>query len=293
MSKSLKHKAVHGSLRLFENCLKAISRDFYFKTMNVLVNGLDLVYEAETPKGNIFFHCNSDTVRIRSKHMLIREPDTIEWIGTFAPDDVFWDIGCNIGVFTLYAAVASKARVVAFDPLPFNYAGLVKNLTLNGLHDRVMAFCVAMSDDRQVSRLRIPVQADTPGGAGSLFGQARDNYDREIAEEYNLAALGVSVDSFLAEFDVPFPNHLKIDIDGLIDPVVAGAKNALRDPRLKSAMIELQPTRIPRNKDSYDFVMAEMAAAGFNHVKAAPGTPNMTNDPEQFVTNNFFVRSGS
>ena len=75
--------------------------------------------------------------------------------------------------------------------------------------------------------------------------------------------------------------------------MVAGAKDALRDPRLKSAMIELQPTRIPRSKESYDFVMAEMASAGFTHVKTAPGTPNMTADPEEYVTNNFFVRSGS
>ena len=102
---------------------------------------------------------------------------------------------------------------------------------------------------------------------------------------------GFSIDDFILHFDVPFPNHLKIDIDGIQEKVVLGARNTLRDPRLMTIMIELQPNKSQMNKNANDIILQELENAKLTCVKIAPGTPNMTNDRDQYPTNNFFKRA--
>ena len=50
-------------------------------------------------------------------------------------DDVFWDVGANVGYFTLVAATALNHRggIVAFEPGKNAYARLTENLALNAL----------------------------------------------------------------------------------------------------------------------------------------------------------------
>ena len=110
------HRAFRCLVRGGGRAFKAVSPELYYKTVAGLFDEIDAAYEVRTRKGPLFFHCTSETVRVRARVMLVREPDTLAWIETFLPDQVLWDIGANIGVFTLYAARVASARVVAFDP---------------------------------------------------------------------------------------------------------------------------------------------------------------------------------
>jgi hypothetical protein len=58
-----------------------------------------------------------------------------------------------------------------------------------------------------------------------------------------LGGVGYSIDSFIKEFAAPFPNHIKIDVDGIEDRIIAGATDTLADPRLLSLSIELDSSR--------------------------------------------------
>lgn len=291
MSFSLKHKAFRAGLATVERVTRVFSDDLYYRLAADLVENINLTYPLAVGEDTILFHCDSDTVRIRARRALTKEPDTIAWIDTFQPGEVFWDVGANIGVYALYAATVRSATVAAFDPLPYNYAGLIRNLSLNDLHDRVMAFCVALADQNGVAKLYVSPEANTPGGANCPFGDRMTNYGETVDAVIEPLALGYSIDGFLDAFDVPFPNHIKVDIDGPPDPVIAGATTTLRDNRLKSVMLELQPTRVPRNRESFDFIMETMKAAGFAHRRTAPGVDGIEPDPVRFPTNNFFSRS--
>ena len=56
------------------------------------------------------------------------------------PGGVFFDVGANVGTFSIVAAILfPTARVVAFEPQPSTYANLVANLAANGVADRVTA----------------------------------------------------------------------------------------------------------------------------------------------------------
>ena len=285
MGLSFKHRIFRLVVGGVERVLRALSKDFYFKAVGCLFEALDLTYRIDTKNGPILLHCDSETVHIRARTLLEREPETLAWIETFAPGEVLWDIGANIGVFTLYAARVASAKVVAFDPLPFNHAGLVRNLTLNGLHDRVTALCIALSDKTEIAPLTVPSEADTPGGAGGVFAGATDNYGEAIDAVYELRALGYSIDDLLEKFDVPFPNYLKMDIDGIQERVIAGARGTLRDRRLKSAMLELQPA-----PQQTTLILKEMEDAGFELVETAKAVGGGSADIDTHVTNNFFTR---
>ena len=51
--------------------------------------------------------------------------------------------------------------------------------------------------------------------------------------------VGLSLDDITGRFELPFPNHLKIDVDGAEVSVISGAGQTLADPRLRTVMIEI------------------------------------------------------
>lgn len=291
MSISAKHKTFKAIVRLTCKMLKNIFGQNYLKVATALVNEIDLIAEVNTNKGPLYIKCNSETVRIRAREMLRREPDTLTWIEQFSPDDIFWDVGSNVGVFTLYASVVASTKVVAFDPLPQNYETLCQNIFINDLENKVMPFCVAITDETVIDSLHVTQPGNTAGGANCTFGEEVDNYGRILETLKRHPTIGYSIDNFLDTFDVPRPNHIKIDIDGIQEKVILGATETLKDLRLKTIMIELQRNNIPQGKTANDIILDELEKAGFECYKIALATPNLTNDREVSVTNNFFKRA--
>ncbi len=83
----------------------------------------------------------------RVNTLFTKEPDTLEWISTFNKEDILIDIGANVGMYTMWAAMKQGVRVYAFEPESQNYALLCKNISINSLQNQVSAYCVAISDD--------------------------------------------------------------------------------------------------------------------------------------------------
>src|SRR5579863_4327451 len=55
------------------------------------------------------------------------------------PDDLFVDIGANIGSYTILASGVRRARTIAFEPDPVTFAALSRNIALNALEPFVIA----------------------------------------------------------------------------------------------------------------------------------------------------------
>ena len=64
---------------------------------------------------------------MRAETFFTKEPDTIEWIESFDKNDVFLDIGANIGIYSLYAA-KNVSKVWAIEPESLNFAMLNLNI---------------------------------------------------------------------------------------------------------------------------------------------------------------------
>jgi FkbM family methyltransferase len=71
----------------------------------------------------------------------------VRWIEDWIrPDEVLYDIGANVGAYSLVAALSPsvRARVVAVEPGYPTFAALSDNVVRNGAQDRVTALGVAL-----------------------------------------------------------------------------------------------------------------------------------------------------
>ena len=275
------HKSAIG---LYSKSIRAISDEFYFKIVADLLESLDLVYEVDTKYGPLKFHCGSETVRIRASNMFTREPATIEWIEGFGKGDTLWDVGSNVGVFTLYSVLARDAKVVAFEPLPWNHTGLVQNLVLNGFTDNVLPVQAAVNDETTISVINVHVErGDIVGASDCPFGEPYGNMGNPVETKYRIQTIGYSIDDFVERFDVPFPNHLKVDVDGIEMKVISGARKTIKDPRMRSIMIEVEPGQ-------HEFFEKELGDNGYNTIKIAPVSDHGTDDFVNEVVNVYYSR---
>jgi FkbM family methyltransferase len=221
----------------------------------------------------------------RAESVLSKEPDTIRWIDGFKDGTVFWDIGANVGVFSLYAAIRRPVTVLSFEPSASNYYVLARNIQLNGLCDRVAAYAVALSARTELAALNLA--SPSLGMSLSHFGRPGEHspYAETQAQIANHGAIGFSIDEFVTRFNPPFPTYMKIDVDGIELPILAGARDVLRDPRLESLLVELSLSD-PRERDG---AMSLLADAGLH--LASQGETQETAVAKG--ANHLFVRAGS
>lgn len=150
---------------------------YYLEDLNRRFNDFGETTEAKIGERNIRFACPNLLTRWRVETLRSKEPATLDWIDGFSPGDTLWDVGNNIGIYSIYAAVARACRVVAFEPSPVNFALLERNIVLNGLSEKIVAFPVALCESQRIDLLNmanmdagVPLQASAEGPRKPLCG---------------------------------------------------------------------------------------------------------------------------
>ena len=208
----------------------------------------------------------------RLKTLFTKEPTTIAWLDSFRAGQVLVDIGANVGLYSIYAAVMRGATVHAFEPEALNYAELNKNVFINGLHGQVLAYCVAITDEDRVDRLFLGGFAE--GMSHHDFGENTWSEDKNFgavttSKDSRLVqgCVGFRLDTLVERGVIPIPDHVKIDVDGLEHRVVEGAWNTFQSPALKSVLIEIDH-RIPKCRDIVDRMLSLGWRYSINQVRA-------------------------
>jgi FkbM family methyltransferase len=214
----------------------------------------------------IRFFCPNMLTYWRAETLLDKEPETIEWLDTLQDDDILWDIGANVGLYSLYAGIIKKAQVMAFEPSAANYFTLSRNIELNKCDDRISAFCLAFNDKTKLDKLNM--ENTEIGGAMSSFASTKDLFGNQFTAAFKQGMVGLSIDNFIQYFNPPIPSHLKIDVDGIEGEIIDGARQLINNSSLKSISIELDDHR----KDEIIFVTEIIEGAGFQlkHKRHAP-----------------------
>jgi FkbM family methyltransferase len=175
-----------------------------------------------------------------------KEPETLDWIDGFSKEEVLFDVGANIGLYSLYAGKRG-VRVYSFEPEGQNFAGLAKNCLTNGLSN-VTPFCMALADREHFDLLY--VTSTNPGDSQHNLGAKNPFYRRECSGTQGIFAS--TLDRLCFEHGLPIPQHIKIDVDGLEDRILEGAQKVLAHPEFRSLLIEIsgydgaEPTAIGR-----------------------------------------------
>lgn len=190
--------------------------------------------------GGIRLHVDSVVELAARIHACRKEPETVAWIeGWVRPGDVFYDIGANVGAYALVADRHTRggARVYAFEPGVVNYVQLSRNIFLNEAQGRLTPLHLALSD-----RTGLTTFVYSSLAPGAAFHQLAPAEGQGRLEQ---PVLTYRLDDAIASLGLPAPNHIKLDVDGHEAPILHGAAGALRDPSLRSLLVELDAAELP------------------------------------------------
>lgn len=155
------------------------------------------------------------------------------------PRDVLYDVGANVGAYSLYAGHRSRdfgGQVYAFEPAFFNFYSLSRNVNANGLNDTVIPYSLALG--KATGEAKMFLSSTVAGSA--LHGLMRpESEGKFFKEKFRQGIYVTSLDEFCADSGVSFPNHIKIDVDGGEADIVLGMRSVMSDHRLRSIMIEI------------------------------------------------------
>ncbi len=171
------------------------------------------------------------------------------------PGMTFYDVGANVGFFSVIAArlVGAGGRVVAFEPLPVNARAIRHNAQLNGFtHIDAREQALGGSDGEASFML----SAEPTWGKLTSVGKAPDQHTGETVVAVR------RLDGLIEQEGLPPPDVMKIDVEGAELEMLAGAERTLR-ARRPVILMELHGT----NRE-----VAEKLAA-LNYTAAVLGAP--------------------
>ena len=169
-----------------------------------------------------------------------KEPEVRYFIDEYLDDgDIFFDIGANVGVFSIYAAKRYKnLRIYSFEPEVSNLATLKENIIKNNITKKTVIYGVGISNSVGLSKLHL--QDLTTGSA--LHTEDRKNIDHSYEGNNPIiwaeGIYTVTLDYFCDIINI-IPNAIKIDTDGNESKILKGATNLLKNPMLRSIIIEM------------------------------------------------------
>lgn len=188
----------------------------------------------DTPRGPLSFVILGASAAVRARNLLTKQPATIAWIDTFRPDSAFWDIGANIGSYTLYAALGGDLRVVAFEPAAVNYFLLAANCELNGFGEGIDCLQIGVGNDERIGHLEI--SQFEPGASFSFRGKEERPFSSRQA------AFIMSMDRLVDTYGLPCPNYIKIDVPALTEAIIEGGTRTLDRAEVRELHVEMRET---------------------------------------------------
>ena len=168
-----------------------------------------------------------------------KEPETLEWLTReLREDDVFFDVGANVGLYSLYAArLRPGARVYSFEPQVQNFSRLCQNILLNRC-DNIVPCCFPISDADTYAIFHV---YDMRSGSSlhSLEGLSAQRGNRKHLVQLRQGTMTVSLDSLVRDHGLPAPTLIKLDVDGFEERILAGTRQILRTSGLRSILVEV------------------------------------------------------
>ena len=139
------------------------------------------------------------------------------------PADVFWDIGANIGSYSILAAKNCHAKIFAFEPIPQTFKVFQKNIEINDIEKNIIPNNIGLSDKK-----------------GHLyFTYQHDSMNHVAHQNENSIKVPVKTVDEIINLVPEIPIMIKIDVEGYELPVFRGGSHLLKNNRLKVIVVEL------------------------------------------------------
>ena len=138
-------------------------------------------------------------------------------------DDLFIDIGANIGSYSLLASGEIGCQSICFEPSVSTYGNLIDNININKLQSKVRTLNMAIGSEK--TELSFTKSLDT------MNHITNENGDNSIKVKVD------TLDDILNKGKIPI--LIKVDVEGYETEVLKGANSTLLNNQLKAIIIEL------------------------------------------------------
>ena len=189
----------------------------------------------------IKFFIPNQLIQWRVDTFFTKEPETLEWIDSFQKKEslIFWDIGANIGLYSIYCALKNKnSTIISFEPSSSNLRTLSRNIFINNFTNNIKIFTLPLSDKENKFCTMSEVDF-IEGGALSAFGVNYDFQGKEISTKMKYQLFGTTINYILKNNILKEPDYIKIDVDGIEHLILRGAGKYLKSEKLKSVLVEI------------------------------------------------------
>lgn len=221
-----------------------------------------------------FFTPNVMT-HMRANTFSSKEPETIKWIDEFGDNSTMFDVGANVGIYSIYFAKSKGNKVYAFEPSVFNLALLAKNIHLNDVDNLIRIVPNPLSEKNGFADFKL--SSIDEGGALSAFGVDYGCDGEKIGNLVSYQVFGFSLDYLLENKIIDdFPNMIKIDVDGIEHIILRGAMNTLSDERCRTVLVEINDNFSQQSTEATEI----LKSCGFN-LKEKQQSPDLR-DSDQF-----------
>jgi FkbM family methyltransferase len=218
---------------------------------------------------DLCFNVSNDLEKYRVESALNKEAETIAWIDGWDLNDnetVFYDIGANIGIYSLYAAFMYPVlSVFSFEPTSNNYTSLQQNVWLNEFSN-IFSFNLALAKNSGITNLYFSDLRKGNSGAqiNHALNEKGEEYDVQRVEK----VLAVSLDRLVFEYNFPVPSYVKIDVDGHEPEILDSMLKTLAEPGMKSILVEFN------NDNEFLDWSRRLEEFGFRRDYSYEGLPN-------------------
>ena len=216
---------------------------------NEFIQSIDPSVTVEVPEFSLI--SNDPTIWFRTGHGRLfwratKTPsldlDTNQWIKTFTKNDIFYDIGANIGLYSIMAAKFLQVKVYAVEIDLMNTRMLYENVYMNNCHDIVTILPFGLDSHSHQEKLFLKTMS---------YGDALHNLRQPNTMVIKPGDIQVNVPVFRLDdaiklLSLPSPTTLKVDVDGVDLDVLKGSPNALKT--VTSLVVEYMPNSDTRNE---------------------------------------------
>ncbi len=235
--------------------------------IRVAIKSVNIIRRMDYDKKDIYINIESrfeTKVRVNS---CTKDSFTPQWIHNFIKEnEVLYDIGANIGAYSLVASkfLNENVKVYAFEPSFLNFSQLCKNIAINNCSQSIVPLQVALSDKTEINTFYY--NNLTPGGALHAYGESVNQLGEPFKAVFEQPVLSFTIDELISTYNIPLPNHIKMDVDGIELSILKGAEKTLKNDEVKSIILEFNETAGEDNE-----IMKFLNECGFAvHSKSAP-----------------------
>ncbi len=234
--------------------------DEFNKKIHQKQQRLTIKFKDKGSDEELVYNIKNKTTLMRAQTLFSKEPITISWIKKFAKERVFFDVGANVGMYSIYAAKTSKVKVYSFEPESNNFNTLIENVISNNLMSMINAYPIAISDTSGFTSLYLS-QFET-GSSHHMVDKKQDHNLKLVEYKNKQGIFKSSLDELIEKWQFPEPNYIKIDVDGIENIIIKNSKSLLKSAKLESILIEIN-----RNRKEDTEIISMLESIGFKYDK--------------------------